>query len=164
MLAFNLLKIGNFFKKYAFYIYIFIFAILALFIFSNINAISEKFGLETRATLKGQVEAHKVINQQTTEANKNLNIELSKEKESNISTTTIIENKVTRDLTLSKDITDIKQKRDEVVSKVINKPNVEQRNESTPDSSSKYTPEEIQSVSLANITSIWDTYERVERV
>lgn len=172
MLAFRLFKLTEFFRKYSSYFFMFILALVMLSIFSNMDSITEKFGLETRASLKGQVEAHKIINQQTTEANKNLNIELSKEKESNTSTGTVISNKIDRDLKLSNDITNIKQKRDTVISKVMNKPKVnkvdktvsEKQPNLTIDTNNTYTQEEVQEVSNANITAIWETFEKVERI
>lgn len=171
MLAFKLFKLTEFLSKYGNYILIAILALVALFLFPNINSIAEKFGLETRASLKGQVEAHKIINQQTTEANKNLNAEISKEKESGVATTNTITDKIERDLKLSSDLSNIKQKRNDVIRKVINKPKtkidkttVDIQPKITLDTDNTYTQDEVQEVSNANITAIWETFERVERI
>ena len=168
MLAYSVFRIGKFLDEYKFFIILGLLLVLAFFIVPNISAIAEKFGFETRADLKSQVTAAKIVNQQVVAANVNLTKELANEKKASETTLNIVTEKLKTDIKVATTVTNIKAKRDQVIAKVTT--NKVPPNSTTATGTSTvtmqidhpYTQADIQEISSANIAAIWDAYNSIE--
>lgn len=169
MLAFSLLKATGFFKENLNKILMVIAAIIAVLVLLNISAISERFGIETRATLKAKAVAEKAVSEKAIQANATLLTEIVKEKQSSKAVEEILINKQSKDLKLSKELETIKIEKNKVIDKIkaskVNKPEVSSHKpaiEATANIKHTYSQEESREISETNIKAIWAAYDKVE--
>lgn len=158
MQALAFLKLSEFFSKYLVYILGVLFLLAVLVITPNSSAVLEKFGIETRASLKAKTVEQSLVIEQAVKTNNELMIQLDKENKSSA----IIENIVTDSQNANKklniSVTEIKESKEIKISNTIKKPRV-----NTPVLNSRvlYTPEEIVIISEANIEALQQVYHTV---
>jgi|JFJP01.1.fsa_nt_gi hypothetical protein len=157
-------KAIDFFRKYVIYIIVALLIIASLFIIPNISAISEKFGIETRASLKAKVAEQNKTIELAIDVNKQNTDTIVREKVSSDIVEKVLVNKNKKEIVLSKIITDIKKKRKHTIDKLVKSERVDNIVKVSPTGENvvNYTDEQVIKIAETNIDAIWTAYETVQ--
>ncbi len=166
MLAFSFLKLSTFFNKYLYIIVGLIALTILAVVLPNASSIAEKFGVETRATLKANLAKEEVKTQTAVKANTELVKEIKEEKASTEVTLKVIEDLSTVKTNTAVKVSEIKVKKAKKIAKVakIDVSETTAASSITVPTNNPYTPEIVQGVATANIDAIWETYEEIRGV
>lgn len=165
MVALGFLKLSSFFSKYMYYIIAAFVVIAAMFILPNVSAIAEKFGLETRASLKAKTAVQERTIATTIDVNKQVVADLNKEKKSSEIKEDVTVIKLKQDTSITTKIEKIKTDRAVKTAKVIKlKSDNPQKPKVTVFTNNDYSDLDIQTTAEANIDAIWGVYQTVENI
>ncbi len=166
MLALSFLKLSTFFNKYLYIIVGLIALTILAVVLPNASSIAEKFGVETRATLKANLAKEEVKTQTAVKANTELVKEIKEEKASTEVTLKVIEDLSTVKTNTAVKVSEIKVKKAKKIAKVakIDVSETTAASSITVPTNNPYTPEIVQGVATANIDAIWETYEEIRGV
>ncbi len=166
MLAFSFLKLSTFFNKYLYIIVGLVALTILAIVLPNASSIVEKFGVETRATLKADLAKEEIKTDIAVKANEQLVEEVKEEKASSEVTLTIIDNLSTVKANTATKVSKIKTTKIKKIAKIAKTDVTENTTQSsiTVPTNNPYTPEVVQGVAIANIDAIWETYQEVQGV
>lgn len=166
MLALSFLKLSTFFNKYLYIIIGIVALVILAIVLPNAASIGEKFGLETRATLKADLAKEEVKTETAIKANETLVDQIEKDKKVLTATVTVVEKLTETKTDITNKISSIKIKKVKKITAVAKK-DVSQNTDKasiTIPTNNPYTPEIAQGVAETNIDSIWAAYEDIKGV
>lgn len=166
MLALSFFKLSSFINKYLYIIVGIIALIILAIVLPNAASIGEKFGLETRATLKADLAKEEVKTTIAVKANETLVDQIEKDKKVITATVAVVEKLTETKTDISNKISNIKITKIKKIAAVAKK-DVSQNTAKTSitvPTNNTYTPEMVQDVASVNIDSIWAAYEDIKGV